>query len=121
MGRPSPSSVARSKEIGSSSRRVPRRRCQPVAAYLLAERLRDEGVMLDAIDGPWRVGGRTLGRRRRNDLGLIPLVTNGRTQVMTDTMEHAADLAGFLNWSGVEDLNPIPDLTPPPTESLGAR
>ena len=98
-----------------------RRRYEPTAAYLLAERLRDEGIMLDAIEGPWRAGGRTLGRQGRNNIGLLPIVTNGRTEVMVDTMEHAADVAGFLNWCGVEGLNPIPDLTPPSPETLGSH
>ena len=33
---------------------------------------------------------------------------------MVDTMEHARDLAGLLNWCGVDDLDPVPDLVPPP-------
>jgi hypothetical protein len=33
---------------------------------------------------------------------------------MVDTLEHARDVAGLLNWSGVGDLNPVPDLIPPP-------
>ncbi len=96
-----------------------RRRYQPTAAYLLAERIKREGVELSAVEGPWRAGGRRLRRPGRNNLGVIPLVTNGHTEVMVDTMEHAADLSGFLNWCAVEDLNPVPDLTPPPQESLG--
>jgi hypothetical protein len=32
---------------------------------------------------------------------------------MVDTEEHAADVAGLLNWCGVHDLEPIPELTPP--------
>jgi hypothetical protein len=33
---------------------------------------------------------------------------------MVDTMEHATEVAGLLNWCGVEDLDPVPDLIPPP-------
>jgi hypothetical protein len=29
---------------------------------------------------------------------------------MVDTMEHAIDLSGFLNWCGLEDLSPVADL-----------
>jgi hypothetical protein len=51
-------------------------------------------------------------------LNLIPLVTNGHTEVMVDSMQHAADLSGFLNYCGVENLNPVADLSPPPDEML---
>jgi len=30
-------------------------------------------------------------------------------------MEHARDLAGLLNWCGIEELDPVPDLVPPAT------
>jgi hypothetical protein len=96
----------------------PRRsRYQPTAAYLLAEQLKSEGVELYAAEGPWRAGGRTLPRPGRGNVGLIPLVTNGRTEVMVDTMEHAVDVSGLLNWCGVDDLNPVSDLTPPALEN----
>ena len=95
-----------------------RRRYQPVAAYALAEQIKRHGVELSAVEGPWRVAGRTLHRPGRNHLGLIPLVTNGRTEVMVDSMQHAADLSGLLNWCGLDNLNPVADLTPPPDESL---
>ena len=36
-------------------------------------------------------GGRTLNRRGRNRLHIIPVVTNGETEVMVDTMEHAVE------------------------------
>jgi hypothetical protein len=36
------------------------------------------------------------------------------TQLMVDTLEHARDVAGLLNWSGIRELNPVPDLVPPP-------
>jgi len=32
---------------------------------------------------------------------------------MVDTMEHAIDLSRFLNWCGVDHLNPVPDLALP--------
>ena len=96
-----------------------RRAYQPTAAYALAERVKRAGVKTSAVDGPWRAGGHPLQRPGRNHLGVIPLVTNGRTEVMVDTMEHAADLSGLLNWCGVEDLNPVSDLRPPPRERFG--
>ena len=96
-----------------------RRRYQPTAAYALAERIKRNGVDITAAEGPWRAGVRPLLRPGRNRLGVIPLVTNGRTEVMVDSMEHAVDVSGLLNWCGLEDLNPVSDLSPPPPESLG--
>jgi len=96
----------------------PRRRYQPVTAYALADQLKRKGVELSSVEGPWRVAGRTLQRPGRNRLPLIPLVTNGRTEVMVDSMQHAADLSGFLNWCGLDHLNPVADLTPPPDDVL---
>jgi hypothetical protein len=96
----------------------PRRRYQPVTAYALAEQLKRNGVELTSVEGPWRVAGRTLQRPGRNRLNLIPMITNGRTEVMVDSMQHAADLSGFLNWCGLDQLNPVADLTPPPDEVL---
>jgi hypothetical protein len=32
---------------------------------------------------------------------------------MVDTIEHAIDVAGLLNWSGVNELEPDIDLRPP--------
>jgi hypothetical protein len=96
----------------------PRRRYQPFTAYALAEQLKRHGVELSSVEGPWRVAGRTLHRPGRDRLSLIPLVTNGSTEVMVDNMQHAVDLSGFLNYCGVENLNPVEDLTPPPDETL---
>jgi hypothetical protein len=39
---------------------------------------------------------------------------NGQAEVMVDTIEHAAEVAGLLNWSGVEEFEPDIDLRPPP-------
>jgi hypothetical protein len=81
---------------------------EPTLVYLLAERARADGVDLDRATGPWRAD------RRRRNLEDVPVVTNGRTGVMVDTMEHAAAVAGLLNWCGVLDLNPVPELVPSP-------
>lgn len=90
-----------------------RRRYQPVAIYAMAESLRRRGMDLAAYVGPWRAAARALGRAGRNGIGVIPIVTNGLSQLMVDTMEHAADVAGLLNWCGVDDLDPVADLVPP--------
>ncbi len=115
----------RSKEFVSSltapllqntlrNQRQPKRRSryEPTVVYHLAEQAKASGVDLDQAEGPWRVGARTLSRPGRNSLDTIPVVTNERTEVMVDSMEHASDVAGLLNWCGVHQLEVIPELTP---------
>jgi hypothetical protein len=97
------------------NQRQPKRRMryEPTVVYHLAEHVKSTGVDLDLADGPWRADERALGRPGRNNLDAIPIVTNERTEVMVDTAEHAVDVAGLLNWCGVEHLEPVPALTPP--------
>jgi hypothetical protein len=102
------------KSTASSGAVDRRRRYEPKAIYRLAESLRRQGMDLATTSGPWRVMARALSRPGRNRTPILPIVTNGLAQVMVDTMEHARDLAGLLNWSGIEDLDPVPDLVPPP-------
>ncbi len=97
------------------SRTDRRRRYEPTAVYHLADSLRRRGVDLASRAGPWRAVGRALRRPGRNRIPVLPIVTNGDAQVMVDTMEHARDLAGLLNWCGIEELDPVPDLVPPAT------
>lgn len=89
------------------------RRYEPTVLYALAERLKREGVELQKCSGPWRTMRRFLGRLGRNAERVIPLITNGIVEIAVDTAEHAADLSGFLNLSGVDHLEPIPNLRPP--------
>jgi hypothetical protein len=51
---------------------------------------------------------------------MIPIVTNGVTEVAVDTAERAADVSGLLNWCGVDHLDPVPNLRPP-GQDLHAR
>jgi hypothetical protein len=90
-----------------------RLRYEPTVVYHLAEQVKASGVDLDQAEGPWRVEERALGRPGRNSFDAIPIVTNEQTEVMVDTAEHACDVAGLLNWCGVHELDPIPELTPP--------
>ena len=92
-----------------------RQRYQPAAIYQLAESLRRQGVDLAARSGPWRAVGRRLRHPGRNRIPVLPIVTNGQAQVMVDTMEHACDVAGLLNWCGIAHLDPVADLIPPAT------
>ena len=88
-------------------------RYEPTVVYYMAEQAKARGVDLSQAAGPWRVDARTLPRPGRNSLDCIPIVTNENTAVMVDTEEHAVDVAGLLNWCGVHQLEPIPDLTAP--------
>jgi hypothetical protein len=87
-------------------------RYEPTVVYYLAEKAKESGVELEQVEGPWRSGELALARPGRNSLHAIPIVTNERTEVMVDTAEHASDVAGLLNWCGIEDLDPVPELTP---------
>jgi hypothetical protein len=90
-----------------------RMRYEPVVVYHLAEKTKARGVDLSQAEGPWRADARALERPGRNSLDWIPIVTNERTEVMVDTAEHATDVAGLLNWCGIEELEPVAALTPP--------
>ena len=89
-----------------------RMRYEPTVVYFLAEQAKASGVELDQAEGPWRTTERELSRPGRNSLHSIPIVTNEHTELMVDTAEHACDVAGLLNWCGVDDLKPVPELTP---------
>jgi hypothetical protein len=89
------------------------RRYEPTPVYALAEDLRREGVELRTVRGPWRPIRRSLRRPGRNAEQVIPIVTNGVTELAVDTAERAADVSGLLNWCGIDHLEPIPNLRPP--------
>jgi hypothetical protein len=97
-----------------NQRRPPNRmRYEPTVVYHLAEQTKARGVDLSQVEGPWRADALALERPGRNSLDSIPIVTNERTEVMVDTAEHASDVAGLLNWCGIEELEPVADLAPP--------
>ena len=110
------SSVERNSSVESKAaeRQERRQRYQPRAMYVMADQLRRQGVEFVTSSGPWTAVAQALGRPGRARQSVLPIVTNGVTQLMVDTLEHARDVAGLLNWSGVSDLNPVPDLIPPP-------
>lgn len=93
-------------------------RYEPTLAYVLAEHLKQNGTRLHEVHGPWRPLRRSLQRRGRNEERNIPIVTNGVTEIAVDSVEHAADLSGFLNWCGVTHLDPIANLRPPEQDLL---
>jgi hypothetical protein len=95
------------------SQEVRARRYEPTPVYVLAEHLKRGGVDFQNLQGPWRPIRRPLRRAGRNAERAIPIVTNGVVEIAVDTAEHAVDLSGFLNASGLDDLNPVPNLRPP--------
>lgn len=90
-----------------------RPRYEPTAVYHLAARLRASGVDLDRASGPWRVRERRAVRPGRASGQVLSVITNESTELAVDTREHAADVAGLLNWCGVHRLEPVPELAPP--------
>jgi hypothetical protein len=78
---------------------------EPSVVYELAARIKARGIDLSQAVGPWRPAGRPSRP--------APIITNEHTQVLVDSSERAADVAGLLNWCGVHDLNPVPELVPP--------
>ena len=94
-------------------------RYEPTPVYALAEHLKQEGVELKRVPGPWRPTRRPLRRPGRNAQEAIPVVTNGVTEVAVDTAERAADVSGLLNWCGVDHLEPVPSLRPPEQDLAG--
>jgi hypothetical protein len=97
----------------SGTEQVRLRRYEPTPVYALAEHMKREGVILHLVDGPWRPIRRRLRRPGRNAQKVIPIVTNGVTELAVDTAEHAADVSGLLNFCGVDQLEPVPNLRPP--------
>jgi YHS domain-containing protein len=82
------------------------KRYEPRVVYELAAQVKARGVDLSQAVGPWRPVGRASRPGR--------VITNEHTQVVVDTSERAADVAGLLNWCGVHDLHPVPELVPRP-------
>lgn len=94
------------------------RRYEPTPVYALADDLRREGVDLEHVEGPWHAIRRLLRRPGRKAEESIPIVTNGVTELAVDTAEHAIDVSGFLNFCGIDHLDPVPNLRPPDQDML---
>lgn len=58
-----------------------------------------------STDGPWHVGTRPLKRPGRGGLPYIPLVTRGSFTLMVSTPKEAEELAAFLNYCGIQELD----------------
>ena len=89
-----------------------RRSYEPTAVYALAAHVKDRGIDLSDAIGPWRATERRGSRPGRTSVHRLPVVTNERTALVVDTPQRAEDVAGLLNWCGVDNLNPVPELVP---------
>ena len=57
-----------------------------------------------AAEGPWQVASKPLKRKGRGGLSFIPTVVRGETTVMVSTPKEAEELAAFLNFCGMQEL-----------------
>jgi len=90
-------------------RQQPHEEYEPSVVYELAARVKARGIDLSQAVGPWRPAGRQSRPGR--------IITNEHTRVLVDSSERAADVAGLLNWCGVHDLHPVPELVPTETRA----
>jgi hypothetical protein len=75
--------------------------------------MKRRGVDLGSALGPWRAAGRRVRKPGRDSVDAISVITNEHTEVVMDSAERAADVAGLLNWCGVHQLDPVPGLKLP--------
>ena len=86
-----------------------RYRHEPKGVYRLLEVLKEDGVELATMRGPWSVGSILLRRRGRGS-PTMPSVECGQTRLFAATPERAAELAGLLDWCEVEAITSCPEL-----------
>jgi hypothetical protein len=84
----------------------PRRGTRRDSALLrrCVEQVLGNGISAAPVEGPWRTGARPLKRPGRGGFRFIPLVTRGATTVMVSTPSEAEELAAFLNYCGIQEL-----------------
>ncbi len=85
----------------------PRRGTRRDSALLrrCVEQVLGNGLSKAPTEGPWRTGTRPLKRPGRGGLKFIPLVSRGSTTVMVSTTTEAEELAAFLNYCGIQELD----------------
>ena len=79
-----------------------RYRNEPGAVHRLLTALKQDGMELSSMRGPWSVTTIEL-RRRGRGTPTIPCVERGQTRLLTTSEERARELAGLLNWCEVEE------------------
>src|ERR1041385_8395109 len=91
----------------------PSRTAQDAREFILGcilsfvERVKRMGIRLGLKHGPWHTAEQPTPGSGPSEVKMVPVVTNGRTSLLVDTMEHAIDIAGLLNWCGITQLNPV--------------
>ncbi len=71
--------------------------------YQILDEMKDAGLELQAMRGPWTVGSIPLGRRGRGGAAAMPAVECGATLLRVENEERARELAGLLNWCEVQE------------------
>ena len=80
-----------------------RYRLPPSAVYQILDEVKKAGLELLTMRGPWTVGSVPLGRRGRAGATMVPSVECGATLLRIESEERARELAGLLNWCGVQE------------------
>jgi hypothetical protein len=80
-----------------------RYRLPPRAIYQILDEAKAAGLELLTMRGPWTVGSVPLGRRGRAGATMVPAVECGTTLLRMESEERARELAGLLNWCGIQE------------------
>lgn len=73
--------------------------------YQILDEVKAAGLEPLMMRGPWKVGRVPLGRRGRAGATMMPSVECGATLLRVESEERARELAGLLNWCGVEEAD----------------
>jgi len=71
--------------------------------YQIIDEVKAAGLEPVLMRGPWTVGSVPLGRRGRAGASMVPSVERGATVLRIENGERAKELAGLLNWCGIEE------------------
>jgi hypothetical protein len=80
-----------------------RYRHEPTVVHRLLDVLKEDGMELGAMRGPWSISAVQL-RRRGRGAPVIPCVERGQTRLFAASEERARELAGLLNWCEIEEV-----------------
>jgi hypothetical protein len=80
-----------------------RYRLPPNTIYQVLDEAKLAGLELQTMRGPWTVGSVPLGRRGRAGATMGPSVECGSTLLRIESEERARELAGLLNWCGIQE------------------
>jgi hypothetical protein len=80
-----------------------RYRLPPSTIYQILDEVKVAGLKPLTMRGPWTVGSVPLGRRGRAGATMVPAVECGAILLRMESEERARELAGLLNWCGVQE------------------